>query len=115
MCFPFWTVLAPKVNQRRVPLTYKTEHNAVGRFPEPGDGELLAGPSRNFQVFGPLGFLPEVTRHIPDSGEPDQVLRVVFEQGPRPAGTTASVGDYGHRGSGQVGNGWCFVNRTITR
>ncbi|MDH7502783.1 MAG: transposase zinc-binding domain-containing protein, partial [Verrucomicrobiota bacterium] len=29
---------------------YKTEHNAVGRFPEPGDGELLAGPSRNFQV-----------------------------------------------------------------
>ena len=28
----------------------KTEHNAVGRFPEPGDEELLAGPSRNFQV-----------------------------------------------------------------
>jgi len=33
---------------------YKTEHNAVGRFPEPGDEELLAGPSRNFQVFDPL-------------------------------------------------------------
>jgi hypothetical protein len=28
----------------------KTEHNAVGRFPEPGDDELLAGPSRNFQA-----------------------------------------------------------------
>ena len=36
---------------------YKTEHNAVGRFPEPGDEELLAGPSRNFQVFDPLDFL----------------------------------------------------------
>jgi hypothetical protein len=48
---------------------YKTEHNAVGRFPEPGDGELLAGPSRNFQVFYPLDFLAEVTQHIPESGE----------------------------------------------
>jgi len=44
---------------------YKTEHNAVGRFPEPGDGELLAGPSRNFQVFEPLDFLAEVTQHVP--------------------------------------------------
>ena len=24
---------------------YKTEHNAVGRFPEPGDEEPKAGPS----------------------------------------------------------------------
>jgi hypothetical protein len=48
---------------------YKLEHNAVGRFPEPGDGELLAGPSRNFQVFDPLDFLVEVTQHIPDPGE----------------------------------------------
>jgi hypothetical protein len=48
---------------------YKTEHNAVGRFPEPGDDELLAGPSRNFQVFDPLDFLAEVTQHIPDPGE----------------------------------------------
>jgi hypothetical protein len=48
---------------------YKTEHNAVGRFPEPGDGELLAGPSRNFQVFAPLDFLAEVTQHIPAPGE----------------------------------------------
>lgn len=30
---------------------------------------LLAGPSRNFQVFEPLDFLAEVTQHIPDAGE----------------------------------------------
>lgn len=30
---------------------------ALGRFPEPGDDELLAGPSRGFQVFDPLDFL----------------------------------------------------------
>jgi Putative transposase len=41
----------------------------VGRFPEPGDEELTAGPSRNFQVFDPLDFLAEVTQHIPDAGE----------------------------------------------
>jgi hypothetical protein len=41
----------------------------VGRFPEPGGEELLAGPSRNFQVFDPLDFLAEVTQHIPDAGE----------------------------------------------
>ena len=45
-----------------------TDHNAVGRFPEPGDDELLAGPARNFQVFDPLDFLAEVTQHIPDPG-----------------------------------------------
>ncbi|MGC8989505.1 MAG: hypothetical protein ACP5MD_05235 [Verrucomicrobiia bacterium] len=39
-----------------------TKHNAVGRFPEPGNEELLAGPSRNFQVFDPLDFLAEVTQ-----------------------------------------------------
>jgi hypothetical protein len=48
---------------------YKTEHNAVRRFPEPGDEELLAGPARNFQVFDPLDFQAEVTQHIPDAGE----------------------------------------------
>jgi hypothetical protein len=57
---------------------YKTEHlpaprlrqagNAVGRFPEPGDEELLAGPSRNFQIFDPLDFLAEVTQYIADAG-----------------------------------------------
>ena len=48
---------------------YQSEHNALGRFPEPGGGELLAGPSRNFQIFDPLDFLAEVTQHIPDPGE----------------------------------------------
>ena len=48
---------------------YKSEHNTVGRFLEPGDEELAAGPSRNFQVFDPLDFLAEVTQHIPDAGE----------------------------------------------
>jgi Putative transposase len=41
----------------------------VSRFPEPGDQELVAGPSRNFQVFDPLDFLAEGTQHIPDAGE----------------------------------------------
>jgi hypothetical protein len=41
----------------------------VGRFPEPGEEELWAGPARNFQVFEPLDFLAEVTQHIPDPGE----------------------------------------------
>jgi hypothetical protein len=41
---------------------YKTEHNAVGRFPEPGDEELLAGPSRNFQLFDPLDLLNGTVR-----------------------------------------------------
>ena len=51
----------------------------MGRFPEPGDEELLAGPSRNFQIFDPLDFLAacppqlaerrrKVTQHIPDPG-----------------------------------------------
>jgi len=43
--------------------------DAVSRFPEPGDGQLLVGPFRNFQVFDPLDFLAEVTQHIPDGGE----------------------------------------------
>ena len=47
---------------------YQSEHNAVGRFPEPGD-ELTAGPSRNFQVFDPLDLLAEVTQHIPQGIE----------------------------------------------
>ena len=47
----------------------KTDQNAVGRFAKPGDDELLAWPSRNFQVFDPLDFLAEVTQHIPDFGE----------------------------------------------
>jgi Putative transposase len=46
-----------------------TKVNALGRFPEPGDEELTAGPPRNFQVFDPLDFLAEVTQHIPNSEE----------------------------------------------
>ena len=38
-----------------VKVIYKREHNAVGRFREPRDDELLAGPVRNFQVFDALG------------------------------------------------------------
>ncbi len=49
-------------------MIYKSEHNAMGRFPEPGDEDLFAGSSRNFQVFDPLDFLAEVTQHIPDPG-----------------------------------------------
>jgi BspA type Leucine rich repeat region (6 copies) len=32
---------------------YQSAHSAVGRFPDPGDEELAAGPSRNFQVLDP--------------------------------------------------------------
>ncbi len=48
---------------------YQSEHNAMGRFHEPNDEELFAGPSRNFQVFDALDFLAEVTQHIPDPGD----------------------------------------------
>ena len=30
---------------------YKTGDNRLGRFPEAGSEDLLAGPKRNFQVF----------------------------------------------------------------
>ena len=43
--------------------------NRLGRFPEAASEELLAGPSRNFQVYDPLDFLAGVTQHIPDPGE----------------------------------------------
>ena len=44
---------------------YKSDHNRMGHFPDPGDEQLLGGPSRNFQVFDPLDFLAEVTQHPP--------------------------------------------------
>jgi hypothetical protein len=40
--------------RKLIPPMGGSEHNAVGRFPEPGDEQLLSGPSRNFQVFEPL-------------------------------------------------------------
>jgi hypothetical protein len=46
----------------------RSEHNAVRRFPEPGDEGRLAGPSRNFEAFDPLDFLAEGTQHISDPG-----------------------------------------------
>ena len=30
---------------------------------------MLAGPSRNFKIFGSLDFLAEVTQRIPEQGE----------------------------------------------
>ncbi len=33
-----------------------------------GDGKLMRGVSRNFEVFDPLDFLAEITQHIPDPG-----------------------------------------------
>jgi hypothetical protein len=40
---------------------YRTGKSKWLRFPEHGDDQLKAGTSRNFQVFGPLEFLAEVT------------------------------------------------------
>jgi len=52
-------------------LRNKSEHNAVGRFPKPGDEELLAGPSRNFQVYeaDPL--------NCPKSGSPMRIIAII--------------------------------------
>jgi len=47
---------------------YKTGDNRLGRFPEAASDDLLAGRSRNFQIFDPLDFLAEVTQHIPEMG-----------------------------------------------
>jgi len=56
-------------------------------MPEPGDEELKAGPSRNFQVFDPLDFLAEVTQHIPNRGRTlDPLLRPVLQQEAGPKG-----------------------------
>ena len=48
---------------------YKTGDNRLGRLPEPASDDLMAGPKRNFQIFGPLDFLAEVTQHIPEKGD----------------------------------------------
>ena len=39
------------------------------RFPGLVSSDLRGGPKRNFQVFGVLDFLAEVTQHIPEKGE----------------------------------------------
>ena len=50
-------------------VVYKAEHKNCRKFPDPGDGTLKAGVSRNFQVFDPLDFIAEITQHIPNKGE----------------------------------------------
>jgi hypothetical protein len=45
---------------------YLAEKNAPQRFPHPAGPDLLPGVARNFQVFDPLDFIAELTRHIPD-------------------------------------------------
>ncbi len=50
-------------------VVYRAEKGDCQRFPTPASGDLAGGPSRNFQVFDPLGFLAELTLHIPDKGE----------------------------------------------
>ncbi|MFQ5720844.1 MAG: transposase, partial [Acidobacteriota bacterium] len=48
---------------------YRAERHHCHRFPEPGAQTLVAGVSRNFQVFEPLDFIAELTQHIPAPGE----------------------------------------------
>ena len=49
-------------------VVYRAEKAGCQPFPILGDGKLLRGVSRNFEVFDPLEFLAEVTQHIPDPG-----------------------------------------------
>jgi len=47
---------------------YKAEKHSCRAFPDHyGDG-IVSGPTRNFQVLGPLDFLAEFTQHIPPKG-----------------------------------------------
>jgi len=48
---------------------YRAEKHPPHRFPEPASEDLFGGTARNFQVFGPLDFLAELTQHIPNQGE----------------------------------------------
>ncbi len=38
-------------------------------FPVTGDKDLTSGMPRNYEIYGPLDFLAEVTQHIPNKGE----------------------------------------------
>ena len=49
-------------------VVYRAEKQDCQPFPMLGDGKLLRGVSRNFEVFDPLEFLAEITQHIPDPG-----------------------------------------------
>ena len=46
---------------------HRAEKNACRRFPRPASQTLLPGVARNFQLFDPLGFIAELTQHIPDT------------------------------------------------
>ncbi len=48
---------------------YRAEEGHCRRFPGPASADLRGGPRRNFQVFGALDFLAELTQHIPNKGE----------------------------------------------
>ena len=48
---------------------YRAEQDHCRRFPGPASADLRGGPRRNFQVFGALDFLAELTQHIPNKGE----------------------------------------------
>ncbi len=49
-------------------VVYRAEKADCQPFPMLGNGKLLRGVSRNFEVFDPLDFLAEITQHIPDPG-----------------------------------------------
>ena len=48
---------------------YRAEPDHCRRFPGAASADLRGGPERNFQVFGALDFLAELTQHIPEKGE----------------------------------------------
>ena len=50
-------------------VVYRAERDKCLRFPGVASRDLRGGPSRNFQVFGALDFLAELTQHIPDKHE----------------------------------------------
>jgi hypothetical protein len=48
---------------------YREEKERCHRFPGAASRDFRGGPSRNFQVFGALDFLAELTQHIPNKHE----------------------------------------------
>jgi hypothetical protein len=49
-------------------VVYRAEKPEAYEYPLPGDPDLSAGSSRNFQVFEPLDFIAQITQHIPPKG-----------------------------------------------
>jgi hypothetical protein len=49
-------------------VVYRAEKPGVFEYPVPGDPDLTAGISRNFEVFDPLDFIAQITQHIPPKG-----------------------------------------------